>query len=165
MIIGIMSDTHGDIKRTVHAIEAIKTASPAHIIHCGDIGSLAVLTELATGFMQPEVPVTCVLGNVDGWDNDLMSYWPHVQIVGRFGALTLDGKKIAIVHGDDFRRLRGAIESGVNDYVFTGHTHERSDDREGNTRIINPGALHRAREPSCAVLDLATDMLTYINLA
>jgi uncharacterized protein len=164
MIIGILSDTHGDVKRTVRAIEAIKTASPAHIVHCGDIGSLAVLTELADGFMKPEVMVTCVLGNVDGWDDDLISAWPHVEIVGRFGKLTLHGKNIAIVHGDDFRRLRGAIESGENDYVFTGHTHERSDDREGKTRIINPGALHRTREPGCAVLNLATDKLAYIDV-
>lgn len=162
MLIGIMSDSHGDVKRTVKAIEAMTPFAPAHIVHCGDIGSQSVLIELATGFANPEIPVTCVLGNVDNWVDDLMSYWPHVQIVGRFARLEIADKTIAVVHGDDFNRLRGAIEGHAYDYVFTGHTHERSDEREGHTRIINPGALHRSREPSCAVLNLATDELEYL---
>lgn len=165
MIIGIMSDTHGDVKRTVKAIAALKVFHPGHIIHCGDIGSGAVLTELAAGFGDPEIPVTCVLGNVDNYNDDLISVWPHVMISGRFASLQLDGKKIAVVHGDDTRRLYAAAQEGTNDYVFTGHTHERSDDRKGHTRIINPGALHRAREPGCAVLDLTTDSLTYLSVA
>lgn len=164
MIIGILSDTHGDVKRTVRAIEALKKHRPAHIIHCGDIGSDAVLTELAAGFADPEVPVTCVLGNVDGYGDDLLSPAHHVQVAGRFATLDLDGKRIAVVHGDDFRRLIGSIQGGLYDYVFTGHTHERADEREGNTRVINPGALHRTWQPGCAVLDLATDTLTYLDV-
>lgn len=164
MIIGIMSDTHGDVKRTAKAIAALKAFHPEHIIHCGDIGSGSVLTELAAGFSDPDIPVTCVLGNVDNYNDDLMSTWSHVRIAGRFAALELDGKKIAVVHGDDVRRLFAAVQEGTNDYVFTGHTHERSDDREGRTRVINPGALHRSREPGCAVLDLATDTLTYLSV-
>ena len=163
VIIGIMSDTHGDVKRTAKAIAALKQYKPDHVIHCGDIGSDAVLTELAAGFADPEVPVTCVLGNVDGY-TDLFSPSAHVQVVGRFATLTIDGKKIAVAHGDDARRLIGAIQSGDYDYVFTGHTHERSDEHEGRTRVINPGALHRSREPGCAVLDLVTDQLTYLSI-
>ncbi len=165
MIIGIMSDTHGDVKRTARAIDALKKFHPMHIIHCGDIGSSSVITELATGFADPTIPVTCVLGNVDGWNDDLMSYWPHVQIQGRFAKLELVGKNIAVVHGDDFNRFQSAIIRQEFDYVFTGHTHVRSDEREGRTRVINPGALHRASEPGCAVLDLETDTLTYLSVA
>jgi len=164
MIIGIMSDTHGDVKRTIKAIAAMKAYQPSHVFHCGDIGSSGVLTELAAGFMDPEIPVTCVLGNVDNWNDDLMSTWPHVRIDGRFARIEIDGKHIAVVHGDDIHRLLGAINSGTYDYIFTGHTHERSDYRDGKTRVINPGALHRSREPGCAVLDLTTGKLTYIDI-
>ena len=164
MIIGIMSDTHGDVKRTVQAIAALKQYSPGHIIHCGDIGSTSVLTELATGFMDPKIPVTLIFGNVDGWESDLTSYWPHITIAGRVATLTLDGKNIAVIHGDDFNRMFGIIQSAKYDYVFTGHTHERSDVLEGRTRVINPGALHRSREPGCAVLDLSTGKLTYLSV-
>ncbi len=158
-----MSDTHGDVKRTAKAIDALRKFNPAHVIHCGDIGSDGVLTELAAGFADPEVPVTCVLGNVDGYQ-DLFSPAPHIQVAGRFATLDLDGRKIAVVHGDDYRRLIGAMQSGAYDYIFTGHTHERADDQEGRTRVINPGAIHRSREPGCAVLDLESGELTYIDV-
>jgi putative phosphoesterase len=164
MMIGIMSDTHGDVRRTQKAIAAMKAHHPEHIIHCGDLGSHAVVAELAAGFMAPEIPVTCVYGNVDGWDDDVISSWSHVRIEGRFTRLVIAGKAIAVVHGDDGHRLRSAINGGTFDYVFTGHTHVRSDEREGRTRVINPGALHRTREPSCAVLDLETDTLRFIEI-
>jgi len=165
MIIGILSDTHGDVKRTVKAIAALKRHRPKQVIHCGDIGSDAVLTELAAGFADPQIPVTCVFGNVDGWDDPLTSHWTHVWVAGRFAELELDGKKAAVIHGDDFMRLRAVIDSGRYELVFTGHTHQRADEREGPTRIINPGALHRSREPGCAVLNLATGKLTYLDIA
>lgn len=164
MILGILSDTHGDVPRTLRAIEAIKAHQPDHVIHCGDIGSAAVLMELAAGFMEPEVAITCVTGNVDLWEDDLVSCWPHLTVAGRFARLELAGKILGVIHGDEIRRLEQAIRNQAYDYIFTGHTHVRSDDREGRTRIINPGAVHRAREPSCAVLDLARDRLTTLPL-
>ncbi|HMO51731.1 MAG TPA: metallophosphoesterase family protein [Kiritimatiellia bacterium] len=164
MIIGILSDTHGDVRRTAKAIALLKAHQPEHILHCGDLGSFDVLAELAAGFMEPRIPVTCVLGNVDNGNDDLMSPWPHVRIEGRFARLTLGGKRIALIHGDDFLRLRQACESGDYDMVCTGHTHQREDSRHGQTRIINPGALHRTREPGCAVLDLATGALTFLDV-
>ncbi|HMP91090.1 MAG TPA: YfcE family phosphodiesterase [Kiritimatiellia bacterium] len=164
MIIGILSDTHGNVKRASQAIKAMKPHSPAHIIHCGDIGSESVITELAAGCMNPQIPVTCVLGNVDVYNHEIVSSWPHVRIEGRFAQLELDGNKIAVVHGDDFLRLRGAIERGQFDYVFTGHTHMRADELEGRTRVINPGALQRTNEPGCAVLDLCTGKLTFLDV-
>jgi hypothetical protein len=164
MIIGILSDTHGDVRRTAKAINALKSHAPQHILHCGDIGSQDVMTELAAGLGDPEIPVTCVYGNVDGHGNDIMSYWPHVQIMGRFAELELDEKRIAVIHGDDFRRLDAAITSGRYDFIFTGHTHERSDDLHNRTRVINPGAIHRAREPGCATLNLITGWLDFIDI-
>jgi predicted phosphodiesterase len=40
--------------------------------------------------------------------------------------------------------------------VFYGHTHQAAEHRTGKTRVINPGALHRARPKTFVVLDLAT---------
>jgi putative phosphoesterase len=166
VIIGLLSDSHGDVKRTARAVEILRAHRPDRVFHCGDIGSNAVLTELAAGFADPVVSVTCVLGNVDGWsDEPLAAPLPHVIVHGRFYTTELDGQRIAVMHGDDFRRLRAVIESGTYDLVFTGHTHVAEDTREGRTRIINPGALHRARQPACAVLDLTTGTLTPLPLA
>ncbi len=49
-----------------------------------------------------------------------------------------------------------------HDYLLQGHTHVRHDERIGKTRVINPGALHRAREKTVALLDTATDRLVFL---
>ena len=80
---------------------------------------------------------------------------------GLFLDFELAGKRILVIHGDDGYGLRMAIKSGEYDYVFTGHTHRVRDEKVGNTRVINPGALGGAfYEPrSIAYLDLETDQL------
>ena len=130
------------------------------MIHCGDIGSQQVLIALVEIFEPPKIPVHAVLGNVD-----LDDYiGAGVELCGRFAELEFAGKKIAVVHGDDFSRLQQAVAAQRFDYVFTGHTHAREDRREGRTRIINPGAVHRAARPGVAVLDLATGSLEWLDL-
>ena len=52
-------------------------------------------------------------------------------------------------------------------YVCHGHTHRLRDDRIGDVRVINPGALNHPRNPrhpTIAVLDTATDTLTIHDL-
>jgi predicted phosphodiesterase len=46
--------------------------------------------------------------------------------------------------------------------VLHGHTHEIRDERVGLTRVINPGALHRAARYTAAVLEPASDRLEII---
>ena len=46
--------------------------------------------------------------------------------------------------------------SGAFDFLFYGHTHKAEEHRTGPTRVINPGALHRANPKTFVVLDLAT---------
>lgn len=164
MNIGILSDTHGNVSRTRRAIALLKNFAPVHIIHCGDIESQHVLTELAVGFPDPDTTVTCVLGNVDGPACDWIDPLPHIRVAGRKAELEIDGVKIAVIHGDDSRALTSSIESQNYDYIFTGHTHERDDEKKGRTRVINPGAVHRTSIPSCAVLNLTTGSLTYLDL-
>ena len=50
------------------------------------------------------------------------------------------------------------------DYLLTGHSHVAADSREGTTRLINPGALHRARPYTVALLNLADDPLRYLTI-
>jgi len=54
--------------------------------------------------------------------------------------------------------------SGQYDYLFYGHSHVASEHRTGPTRIINPGALHRARPKTFAVLDLESGDMASISL-
>ena len=161
MKIGILSDTHGDVARTIRAAKLLRDAHVEAVIHCGDIGSQRIIAELIEAFApESKIPVHAVLGNVDG--DELVG--AGVDLRGRFADLQLGGKKIAVIHGDDGPLLRRTLFSQKYDYIFTGHTHVREDRRDGRTRLINPGAIYRAPVPGCAVLDTETGALTYLDL-
>lgn len=166
MLLGIISDTHGHVERTRRAAERLAEASVEEVVHCGDIGSEAVLAELATTFSPLEIPVTAVLGNVDVYGTDLTLFPSStgIRVAGRIAKLEWENLRAVVLHGDDFRALGNAVDSEEYDYVFTGHTHVAADERRGRTRIVNPGAVYRATEPSVATLDLGSGSLTVLSL-
>jgi putative phosphoesterase len=165
MKVGIISDTHGQVDLAHNAAKEFIFRGVEAILHCGDIGSDMVLTEMASMFQALQIPLYVVLGNcdcVEDWD-----FYPRdigVQVLGRFGQLELCEKKIAIIHSDDERVFDEAASSGNHDYLLFGHTHVRHDKRVNRTRLINPGSAGRGMHPSCAVLDLKADELEFFTV-
>ena len=166
MKIGILSDTHGNVARTLAAIRLLLQEKVEAVCHCGDVGSEQVLQTLASVCEPYHIPVYAVLGNVDHYEPGVTSFQPTggVTLCGRRATLDLGGHKIAVVHGDDPRLLFEVVRSQQHDYCLTGHTHLADDFKEGRTRVINPGAVHRATTPSVAVLDLEHDQLQVLPL-
>jgi predicted phosphodiesterase len=66
----------------------------------------------------------------------------------------LESIKIAFLHGDDKNLMNEIEESGEFNFLFYGHTHRAAEHRTGPTRVINPGALHRADPKTFVLLDL-----------
>lgn len=163
MNIGILSDTHGNLPRTIRATEILLARGIEALLHCGDIGSEETLDEISARCAAHGIPLHAVLGNVDEYE---ASFWRGTD--GRpitiRKELTLSGKRVAILHGHHFIALEQAISSGEFDYVFTGHTHQTRDERIGRTRVINPGAVHRAHTPSVAVVDIEKDTVEIVVL-
>ena len=62
--------------------------------------------------------------------------------------------RLAFLHGDDLALLRDVERSGAYAFLFHGHTHVAGERASGPTRVVNPGALHRASVKSCLLLDL-----------
>lgn len=169
MILGLLSDTHGHVERARQAAEMIAAKHPDAVVHAGDIGSEAVLVELAAVFDPLEVPVHAVLGNVDIYDPSLFDFPDSTVVrVQETAVFELAGTRVGVIHGHDGKLLRKWIEGGSFDLICTGHTHRRSDrvhqNRSGETRVVNPGAVYRAPVPGCAVLDLDSGELTYLDL-
>jgi putative phosphoesterase len=151
MRIGIVSDTHDQRGHVRTALEMLRQRQVGLVLHCGDIEEPATV-ELFRG-----LTMHFVFGNCDH-DRELLRQ--AMQDIGAvlhepFGDLELEGRKIAFLHGDDSRLLRDLETSGHFDFLFHGHTHQAGERRAGPTRVINPGALHRARPKSFALLDLA----------
>ena len=158
MRIGILSDTHNQADRTRQAVELLLAHEAEAIFHCGDFTDASILQLCAVK------PCYFVLGNNDNPSALQQAAQGTLAVcLGWGGEVTLDGKRIALTHGHrlgEFRRLLGTQP----DYLFTGHSHEIDDQREGPTRRINPGALHRASKYTVAVLDLSNDQLEFLEV-
>lgn len=148
--IGIISDTHGKLTQTQWAVEIFRQQEVSLIIHCGDIGDSAVVHAFRG------IETHFVFGNTDG--NNLMlcnaAEEDGNHFHGWFGSLICENVRIFFLHGHQTERFEQEIDSGDWDFVCFGHTHQAAYQMYGNTRILNPGALHRTAMPSVAVVAL-----------
>ena len=156
MVIAVVSDTHGHVANTLDAIRTFEAFDVKAVLHCGDIGSPIIPS------LFERWPTHYVFGNVDSDESQLRESISSAKHTchGRFGELELAGRKIAVVHGDDAGRLRDAITSGNYDVVCTGHTHQRKEQQQGDTLVLNPGAIYRAQPHSVATVNLETLQVT-----
>ena len=160
VILGILSDTHGRADAAAEAMRVLRAAGATYFIHCGDVGSESVLDHLAGA------QAAFVFGNTD-WDRRPLERYAQSIGVACHGAaadLSLDGKRIAVVHGDDSRLKQRLLAGQEYDYLFQGHTHVPADERVGRTRVINPGALHRATVKTVATVDLTRDAVKFLKV-
>jgi putative phosphoesterase len=161
MKIGILSDTHDRAEATMSALQLLDAAGTELFLHCGDIES-ADTVRLFAGR-----PIHFVLGNCD-WDPQGLRC-AIAEIGARlhepFGELELHDKKIAWIHSHDRRLFHSLEQADHYDYLFYGHTHVAEQHRTGRTLVVNPGALHRAAQKSCALLDLTSGELTTLPVA
>ncbi len=166
MKVGILSDTHGNLSATKSAAKAMAGAGVEAVFHCGDIGGMDVLAELAAVFEPKGVPVHAVFGNVDVYASDWKFFPANIGVTlhGRCGEISCAGKAIALLHSDDARRYRQVVASGEYDLVLSGHTHEVHDYKRGRTRCINPGTAGRGSPNTCAVLDLESGTLDVLSI-
>ena len=150
MRIGILSDTHSRYDAVRSALSWLRKRRIHLVLHCGDIED-AETVRLFEGF-----ETHFVLGNCD-WDKTgLQRAIEEIRgtLHDHFGHLELKGRKISWIHGDNQPLFRDIDNSGAYDFLFYGHSHIAEQHRSGPTLVVNPGALHRAKRKSFAILGL-----------
>ncbi|HWB20587.1 MAG TPA: YfcE family phosphodiesterase [Phycisphaerales bacterium] len=160
MLIGILSDSHGEVERTASAVTMLRDRGAQALIHLGDVETDDVINELVA-----DLPAYLVFGNCDP-DWQPMSRYARslgINVKHPAGLLEADGKTIAFTHGHLESHMRDALERQV-DYLLHGHSHMLRDERVGRTRILNPGALHRARRYTAMLLDSVADQASVIEI-
>src|SRR5215813_421018 len=116
MLIGILSDTHGKTEAMATGLQLLQSRGAQYFVHCGDVGSTQVLDYLAG------LPAAFVWGNCD-WDRLALERYAQklrIDCFGPYGDLTLDGKRIALIHGDDARLKRQLLAGQAHDYLLQG---------------------------------------------
>jgi hypothetical protein len=122
MLIGVISDTHGLLRPEL--LPAL--AGVTHILHAGDVGDPAILTEL-----RRIAPVTAIRGNID-------STGPCAALPAT-EAIELAGCLIYMVHAlEDLDLHPHAAGIGV---VLSGHSHQPSIEQRDGVLYLNPGSV------------------------
>ncbi len=139
MRIGIISDTHGLLRREAEsALEGVDL-----IVHAGDVGDPEILARL-----KRIAPVFAVRGNVD------TSPWAQglpLTIVVEAGGATL-----YVLH--NLREMDMRTDGGNFDFVISGHTHQPEQAENNGVLYINPGSAGPRRfnlPVTLALVDLA----------
>ena len=159
-MIGIISDTHENEKAIKKAVKIFKERNIEFGVHCGDIISPPMLEHFK------ELKMRFVFGNNDGERNGLNNKAKELgfEEIKDEKEFEYKGKRFYVYHGTKLNVLENVIKSNKYDYVLTGHTHVKRDEKTGKTRIINPGALFRIHPYTVALLDVEKGKLEFIEV-
>ncbi len=132
--LGVLSDTHALSARSAAAMECVygffRRARVDLIVHAGDAGSAAVLSEL-----QKIAEVAAVRGNADSLD--LIDSLPdRIRIeIGKRAILVMHGH-----HGRTALATARAAASPDIDLIIFGHSHRPLIENHNGTILFNPGS-------------------------
>ena len=159
-MLGIISDTHENEEAIKKAVKIFKEKNIEFGVHCGDIISPPMLEHFKGLKMK------FVFGNNDGEKNGLIAKCREFGFDEIKDELEFDhkGKKFYVYHGTKREKLENAVKSNKYDYMLTGHTHIKRDEKIRKTRVINPGALFRIYPYTIALLDVENDKLEFVKI-
>jgi uncharacterized protein len=141
MKIGIISDTHDNARKLLEAIDVFNKNGVELVIHCGD-------------WVSPFMPDFCkrlnckiisVFGNNEGdkvrfRERLIKNNW-NIELNDGVKELNLDGKNIAVYHGQDKKFLKGLFDSQKYEVILSGHNHVPVIENINGVLHINPGSI------------------------
>jgi putative phosphoesterase len=133
MRIGVVSDTHNNLKNVRRIVELFNAAAVDRVIHTGDITQAKTIEV----FAQLEVPMSGVFGNNDQERPSLEA------AIERFGfdfceppfEVVWDDREIIVVH--DPLEFNGHLAGQA--IALHGHTHRYRCEQTSEQLIFNPG--------------------------
>lgn len=137
--VAILSDSHDNIWNLEGALQQVAESGAQFLLHCGDLCAPFVLDQMAQAFQGP---IHIIFGNNDG-DGRLLqviaSKHTHVTLHGIYAELTIDNRRIALIHYPE--PARRIAQSGQFDLVCYGHDHIEHEERVADTLLVNPGEI------------------------
>ena len=163
MKIGIISDTHDNIRNIMRAIKEFIDKNVDVVIHAGDIISPIAVESFA------DVKLVAVLGINDTDVSGLTAAFNkiHGELAGEILERVYDGVNFAVYHGTNLAKREQLMKSGKYDVFIYGHTHRKEDRKIGSTRVINPGTAKgwfAGLFATIAVFDTSSRNLEFIDL-
>ena len=156
-VLGILSDTHGSLPAWESALSLFNKTDA--VLHAGDVlyhGPRNTIphgytpSDLADAINSYKGTILIAKGNCDS-EVDQMVLHP---LLAAYVSIWWNGRKIFMMHGDNFPLFRQmALNSNV-DLAISGHTHIASIVREKGTIFLNPGSttIPKGKDPASAAL-------------
>ncbi len=133
-IIGVMSDSHDNLKAIKKAVKYFNSEQVEVVIHAGDLISPFTARE----FLKLKAPLIAIFGNNDGERDGLRKAYQNICYLEDFKEISIDNLQIAVIHGTNQALVESLYMSGKYDVVITGHTHQ-IEAKIDRTLLINPG--------------------------
>jgi hypothetical protein len=134
MRIGVVSDTHNNLRSVRAIVEIFDRAEVERVVHTGDVTQAKVLD----AFAPMRAPLVGVWGNNDLERPTLEAAAARHAMHMVDGALHLEWHARRIVVTHDPRDLAPHLEHGPA-LALHGHTHLHRHERANGTLIFNPG--------------------------
>jgi putative phosphoesterase len=147
------------------AVKRFNEENVGLVLHAGDYVAPFVIPK----FKELKARLVGVFGNNDG-DHELLrkrvSENKNVEIRGTFAAITIEGLKIALLHGDEAELLKTLIDNGSLDVIVHGHAHSAEVYRKGRTLVVNPGEVcgYLTGKSTVALLDTSKKEACIVEL-
>lgn len=137
MLVGVISDSHDNLKNVNKLIKIFKEKNIDCIIHCGDFCAPFILKALD----KFEKPVHLVFGNTNDLFNStkICENSNNLKLYGNTASFEIDGKKVCVNHYPDIARAFAMTKD--YDIVFYGHSHIKNKEKINNCLLVNPGEL------------------------
>lgn len=161
MLIGIISDTHDHVPHIKKAVQLFIERNVELVIHAGDYCSPFTIPHFQG------LPLKGIFGNNDGDHYLLMQKLGEIDadLGGDFLDMRADGYRIAVYHGTHQGITDALRNCGTYDVVISGHTHERVNEKIGNTLAVNPGTAHGFEgDATVAFLDTEAMQVEFVVL-
>ncbi|MBM4203012.1 MAG: YfcE family phosphodiesterase [Gammaproteobacteria bacterium] len=154
MRIGVVGDTHNNLKNVRRIVELFNESGVERVIHTGDISQPKTLET----FAALRVPLWGVYGNNDVGEREALETAAQ-QLGFRFFEAPLDlhwhDRRILVVH--DPLEIKPSLQDH-HALVVHGHTHVYRHERTADRLIFNPGecAGHMTGYNAVGIVDLET---------
>lgn len=152
MLIGVVSDTHNNLRNVRRIVELFNAAGVERVVHTGDITQPKTID----AFSALDAPLFGVFGNNDQGELALLE-----AVVRQYGfhfvqpplALDWAGRRIVVVHSPEELSL---VDRDEFDVVLHGHTHRQTIEYDAACLTFNPGECAGMMEGANAIgiLDL-----------
>lgn len=162
-MIGLISDTHDNVKSIEKAVEKFNEEGVEYVLHAGD--HIAPFT--LKWFKELKAEMIGVSGNLDAEFTTLSEKYAEKgwKIYKGFAEVDLGGR-IALIHGVSEEIIDALALSGKYRVVVRGHTHRVQKELRRNTLIVNPGEAcgYLSGKATIAVLEMPEVKVRFIEL-